>query len=140
MKQITNKDLVIYERGKIKDSESIFKKIKKINVDYNQENVIMFCLSTTNKVLSNDILFKGGLDACIMDMKTMFRQALLKNAKSIILAHNHPSGNLNPSMEDRMVFDAIKSAGNVVDINVLDFIIFNKKEFYSVDDGNNKFE
>ena len=132
MKQITNKDLVIYERGKIKDSESIFKKIKKINIDYNQENVIMFCLSTTNKVLWNDILFKGGLDACVLDMKTIFRQALLKNAKNIVIAHNHPSGNLNPSMEDMMVFNAIKSASNIIDIGVLDFIIFNKKEFYSV--------
>ena len=139
MKQITNKDLVIYERGKIKDSESIFKKIKKINIDYNQENVIMFCLSTTNKVLWNDILFKGGLDACVLDMKTIFRQALLKSAKNIVIAHNHPSGNLNPSMEDMMVFNAIKSASNIIDIGVLDFIIFNKKEFYSVDDGNNKF-
>jgi len=129
MKEI--KDLIIYEKGKVTEAKDIFKKIKRININYNQENFLIFCLSSNNKVLSNKVLFKGGLNACLIDLKTIFKEALLKNAVKIIIAHNHPSKNLSPSQEDKDILTAVKNAGLILNIVVLDGIIFNKKEYYS---------
>ena len=86
MKEIKN--LIIYEKGKITQAEDIFKKILKININYNQENFILFCLDTKNKVLSNKVLFMGGLNACLIDIKTIFKEALLNNSSKIELLNS----------------------------------------------------
>lgn len=128
------KELIILKESVdgIKEAKDIFKKIKKINIDYTQENFLIFYLNTKSKVLDSEVLFKGGLNASLVDLKTIFRNALLRNSNSIIVAHNHPSNDLNPSYEDKEVFKAIKDAGDIISIGVLDSIIFNKKEFFSL--------
>jgi DNA repair protein RadC len=115
----------------IKEASDLFKKIKRIKIDYSQENFILFCLNSRNEVVNSKVLFKGGLDCCISDPKTIFREALLNNSCKIIVAHNHPSGNLKPSGEDLENKIILERAGDLISIKVLDFIIFNKKEFYS---------
>jgi len=135
MKQI----LTLHEntKNKISNAEDLFKNIKKININYNQENFILICLNTKNKILKTDILFKGGLNACLIDLKTIFSNALINNSNALIIAHNHPSNSLNPSSEDKEIFKKIKDAGEILGIKVLDSIIFNKKEFYSLNDNEN---
>lgn len=131
------KELIILKESKgITKAKDLFKNIQKINIDYKQENFIVFYLDSKNSLLDKEILFKGGLNECLIDVKTLFRNALKRNSNSLILAHNHPSGDLNPSGEDEIIFERIKQAGNIIDLNVLDFIIFNKKEFYSIDKNN----
>lgn len=130
MKQI----LVLREPiGKIKEASDIFKKVKKINVDYSQENFMVFALDTKNKIIESDVLFKGGLNACMIDPKTIFRFALINNADKIIIAHNHPSGDLKPSEEDKEIYKLISEMGELLTLKVLDSIIFNKKEFYAME-------
>ena len=119
--------------GTILKSVDLFNKIKKINIDYSQENVLIFCLDTKNKIIDTEIMFKGGLNSCVFDIKTIFRKSLIKNSNSIIIAHNHPSGDLTPSLEDNEVSYKLKEAGKVITLKVLDFIIFNKNEFYTVE-------
>lgn len=121
--------------GEVNKPTELFKKIKRINIDYKQENLIVFYLNAKNQVINKEILFKGGLDACLIDPKTLFRKALLKNALSVIICHNHPSSNLNPSTGDLEVYKRLKDAGKMLSICVLDSIIFNKKEFYSLNGG-----
>jgi DNA repair protein RadC len=111
----------------------IFKNIKKIDIDLSQENFLIFALDTKNNIIKAEVLFKGGLAMCSIDPKTIFRFALLQNAKCIIIAHNHPSGDLHPSDEDCKVYDILKKAGKMIDIPVLDSIVFNKGEYYSMD-------
>ena len=118
--------------NKIKQPSDLFNNIKKINIDYDKENLILFCLNTKNQVIHSEIVFMGGLNACSVDPKTIFRVALSKNANSIIIAHNHPSGDLNPSSDDMNIFEMIKKAGEIISIKCLDSVIFNKKEFYSM--------
>ena len=128
-----NEILILKEQlNNIRDGKDIFNKIKKIKIDYEKENVIIFYLNTSNQVIKTEILFMGGIDSCILCPNTIFRQALKHNAPKIIIAHNHPSGNLKPSYEDIEVFDKLKSAGDIINIKVLDSIIFNKKEFYTL--------
>ena len=120
------------QTGVIKQAKDVFKNIEAIDIDYTQENLILFCLDTKNKIIHTEIVFKGGLNGCLLDAKTLYRKALLKNSNAIIIAHNHPSGNLEPSNEDILVFERLKKAGEIIDLKCLDSIIFNKTEFYTI--------
>ena len=122
-------------KNKIKNASDLFGNIKKINLDYSRENVLLFCLDARNKLISKEVLFMGGLDCCTLDPKVIFRTALKKNAHGLIIAHNHPSGNLEPSKEDENITGILKDFGKMIGLRVLDSIIFNKKEFYSIPVG-----
>jgi DNA repair protein RadC len=71
----------------------------------------------------------------VVDPKKIFKLALEQNAAGIILCHNHPSGNLNPSTADRNLTDKIKNAGNFLDIKVLDHLIIADESYYSFADN-----
>ncbi|OYT15576.1 MAG: hypothetical protein B7C24_12330 [Bacteroidetes bacterium 4572_77] len=110
----------------------LFDKIKKVNINYDRENLILFTLNTKNQLIDTHVIAIGGLNYCVCDPKVIFRTALLDNANSFIMAHNHPSGNLSPSSEDRKYFDRIKTLGESLTLNCLDSIIFNENEYYAM--------
>lgn len=118
--------------NKINLPSDLFRNIEKIKIDFKQENMLLFCLNTKNQILHSEIIFKGGLNACAVDMKTIYRTALKHNSNSIIIAHNHPSGDLTPSSDDREVFEKIKQAGKIIDLSCIDSIVFNENDFYSM--------
>jgi DNA repair protein RadC len=120
--------------GNIKTSSDIFNKIKKFNIDFTRENFIIFYLDTKHKLINSEILFKGGLNSCLIDPKTLFKNALLNDSNSLIIAHNHPTGDLNPSREDKEIYKDLKKIGDLLELRILDSIIFNEKEFYSLND------
>ena len=120
-------------KGSVKSPEDLFSKIQRINIDFSQENFLVICLNTKNQVISSKVLFKGGLDSCLIDAKLVFRYALINNSSKIIIAHNHPSGNLAPSYEDKEVYVKLKDSGESLGLPILDSIIFNKTEFYSIE-------
>lgn len=119
-------------KGKIDSPEDLFKKIKKIKIDYSQENFLIICLNAKNQVIKTEVAFKGGLSECLIEPKTLFRKALLNNSARIIIAHNHPSKSLIPSFEDRDIYRKLKEAGEIINLPVVDSIIFNEKQFYSL--------
>jgi len=131
MKQV----LTLKENKGFTNSTEVFKSIKKIDIDHQQENFLILCLNTKNKLIYSEVIFKGGLNVCLVCPKTLFRIALKYNSDKIIIAHNHPSNDLTPSYEDEDIFKRLCEAGETIDIKVLDSIIFNKKEFYSLKDG-----
>ena len=130
MKQI----LILKENKGFSSALEVFKDIQKINIDYKQENFLILCLDTKNKLIHSEVIFKGGLNACLICPKTLFRTALKYNSDKIIVAHNHPTGDLKPSDEDKQIFKQLQEAGEIIDLKVLDSIIFNEKEFYSLND------
>ena len=75
--------------GAITSPAELFKKIRRIKIDYAQENFIAVFLDAKNRIIDSEILFKGGLNSCLIDPKTLYRRALLHNAHAIIVAHNH---------------------------------------------------
>lgn len=83
---------------------------------------VMF-LNRGNRVLGIANLSSGGVAGTVVDPKLIFGMALKAMASSIILAHNHPSGNVNPSQEDIRLTRKLEEAGNILDISVLDHII-----------------
>jgi len=129
------KNLIVFEKGIIKDAENVFKKIKRINIDFNQENFIVLGLSTKNQVLFKENMFKGSIDSAIIDSRLILKKAILKNCPKIIIAHNHPSNNLTPSSEDIDIYHRLKDACEMMQIDILDAITFNKKQFYSYKDN-----
>lgn len=88
-----------------------------------KETVKMLLLNRANKVLGITTLSEGGISGSLMDVRMIYQYALKGNASGIIIAHNHPSGNSNPSESDQKITNKIKEAGNLLDIQLLDHII-----------------
>lgn len=91
--------------------------------DSPQEKFCVVLLDTKKKVIGVSVITQGTLDASLVHPREVFRPAILANASSVIIAHNHPSGDLTPSAEDREVYSRLEKAGTLIGIAVLDHII-----------------
>jgi DNA repair protein RadC len=98
-----------------------------------EEFKILF-LNRANKILGLFNLSKGGVAGTVADPKLIFAAALKANASGIILSHNHPSGNLNPSQPDLDLTRKCKEAGKLLEIQVLDHLIITSEGYYSMAD------
>lgn len=96
-----------------------------------KENFIAISLSQSNDVKEIRTVAVGSVSGVQVHPREVFRHAILDNASAIILAHNHPSGSVNPSIEDISVTKRLKDAGEIVGIEILDHIIVSKTEYYS---------
>lgn len=96
-----------------------------------QEEFKVLLLNRNNQALGIYPLSKGGTASSIVDIKLLFSVALKCNAHGIILAHNHPSGNLTPSEADKRLTNKIIEASKILDIVVLDHLIVTKSDFLS---------
>jgi len=124
---------------KIKSSEDIVAFIREIfpveQINHREYAYAIF-LDRANQILGYFMISSGGISGTIIDPKLVFQSALLSNSSSIILFHNHPSGNINPSESDVAITIKIAKAGRFLDINLLDHIIITENEYYSfADDG-----
>lgn len=88
------------------------------------EQFLIVSLDTKLKPIGVHIVTIGTLDSSLVHPREVFRHAILANASSIILVHNHPSGDLQPSSQDRAVTDRLKRAGELIGVTVIDHLIF----------------
>ena len=102
--------------------------------DLPQESFWIILLDRRSKVIHTEEIHLGGMSAMVVDPKIIFQKALERKACSIILSHNHPSGAPSPSIEDIRLTEKIKSAGQFMDIKVLDHIIIGEGTYYSFAD------
>ena len=100
--------------------------------DLNQEVLKVILLNTKNIVIGTRDVFKGSLNTSIVHPREIFKQAINKNSASIIICHNHPSGDPTPSQEDINITLRIKECGNIIGIKLLDHIIIGKNKFISL--------
>ncbi len=126
-----------HKRTKIKNSKDAYAVL--INSwDNNtielQEEFKILLLNNANEVLGTQNLSKGGTTGTYVDVKLLFAIALKACANGVILAHNHPSGNLEPSVSDIKLTKKIKESCKLLDINLLDHLIITKDGFYSLAD------
>ena len=96
-----------------------------------RERFYAIYLNRNNKILGYFIVSIGGCSSTVVDTKMVFQPALNLHATSIILAHNHPSGNLNPSEQDLTLTKRLVSAGKLLDFKILDHIILTVDKHYS---------
>jgi DNA repair protein RadC len=100
------------------------------------EFTYLILLNRQNQIIGKYFLAKGGIAGTIVDVRVAYQVALKANATSIIIAHNHPSGNLDPSEADKKITRQIKEAGKILDIPLLDHIILTEDGYMSMaDDG-----
>ena len=100
------------------------------------ESMVAVLLNRRNKIIGILPVSEGSTSACICDVRKIVVAALIANASGVILAHNHPSGNLRPSPQDDNITRMTSGALKAVDIKMLDHIILTDENFYSYqDDG-----
>ncbi len=103
--------------------------------DLNKEHFMVVCLSTGNKIIRYETISIGSLNSNVVHPREVFKVAIENNSANIILIHNHPSGNLEPSNEDIRLTNRLKEAGKMLDINVFDHIIIGGSNFRSFVDA-----
>ncbi len=97
-----------------------------------EENFIILCLNTKNKIAGIHTVSIGSLNASIVHPREVFKAAMLNNASSIICLHNHPSGDPGPSRDDIETTHRLVNAGNILGIDVLDHIIIGDGRYISL--------
>ena len=96
-----------------------------------KEHFLVFLLDVKHRLVGVHVASIGGLDVTTVVPRDIFSVALLASAATIVVAHNHPSGDPTPSESDRLVTDRLKSCGTILGIEVLDHVILGRDRFYS---------
>ena len=124
----------VKERIQVKSSKDAYQSLFPHLADLPHEEFWVLYLNRGNKIMHKEQISRGGMSGTIADAKVIFKKALECNAAAIILAHNHPSGNLKPSDADLQLTKNIQQAGKVMEINVLDHLILSEQGYYSFAD------
>ena len=119
----------------IKCSKDVADIFQPILSDLLHEEFWILFLNRSNRVISRMKLSQGGISGTVTDVRLAMKKAIECLASGIIVCHNHPSGNLNPSESDSKITQKIKEAGNLLDIQLLDHLIISDKDYYSFADN-----
>ena len=145
--QITISEVQLIYKSRIKASDrkkiSCSRDAHKIFLDGWNSEIIEFVeqfkillMNRSNSVLGIMEVSKGGISGTVTDVRLIFQAAIKANASGIICAHNHPSGNLNPSESDTRLTQKLKEAGKLMDIQLLDHLILaTEGDYYSFADN-----
>lgn len=137
----TSEIIALFELGKrylmpadnpvISTTDDAVEQLKDIR-DKKQEYFVVLTLDGANRLISNTIVFQGTLNQSLVHPREIFAKAIEDRAASIIVAHNHPSGNPDPSTEDIEITTKLKSAGKLLGIKVLEHIVVSKYSHRSI--------
>lgn len=122
------------KRQKITCSEDAYRMMQPYLLDQPLEQFWIILMNRANEVIKVHNISQGGVSGTVADPKTIFKEALDKLASSLILVHNHPSGNLKPSEADIRLTKKLKEAGQTLDLPVLDHLIFTDHGYLSFAD------
>lgn len=123
--------LMPVDRPKIESAEAAVEQLGYLR-DKKQECFVVLTLDGANRLIDNTVVFQGTLTQSLVHPREIFAKAIEDRAAKIIVAHNHPSGNLEPSLEDIEVTEKLKEAGRLMGIEVLDHIIVSKGGYRSM--------
>lgn len=121
-------------KSKITSSNDAYQALLPKLQDLNTEEFWVLMLNRQNEIIELKQISSGGVAGTVVDPKVIFKSALQFLASGIILSHNHPSGNLKPSKADIAITNKLKSAGESLEINVLDHLIISEQGYYSFAD------
>ena len=132
--KMVKEDSIPYEVPVIKSPAEVYQAAKLLLGlhEKSQEHFCIFCLNTKNKITGVHTISIGSLNASIVHPREVFKAALLNNASAIVLMHNHPSGDPEPSREDIATTRRLVDAGNILGIDVLDHIIIGDGRYISL--------
>lgn len=128
------KNIDTKEDQKISSSKDAFEILNEKLADLPHEEFWMVLLNRANKVIKLESISKGGITGTVVDVRIIAKTAIENNTSSVILAHNHPSGNLKPSQNDLDITKKIKEALRIFDITLFDHLIIGDANYYSFTD------
>lgn len=130
---------ISFESEQVKSSKSAYDIIRKFYGDDIEvyESSFILLLNQSNKAIGYAKISQGGITGTVIDVRIILKYALDTLATGIILAHNHPSGNMQPSGSDKDITDKLKRAAGFFDIKVLDHLIIGVDGYYSMSDEGN---
>lgn len=124
------------DEPRIRSSEDVYELMRSKFEDLPHEEFWVLFLNRANKAVAEHLIGRGGLSGTVADTRLIFKLAFQELASSMILCHNHPSGNLEPSKADISLTRKLKEAGELMDVPVLDHLIIGEQDHYSfADDG-----
>jgi DNA repair protein RadC len=129
--QVVKEVVEYYGNKKISCPSDAAEVAKKFLGDADREMFITINLSTANGINSIHVVSMGSVDRTTIHPRECFKAALLSNASSIILAHNHPSGTLQPSAEDKAATSKLKQCAELLELRVLDHVIVSDSGYFS---------
>ena len=125
-------DVDVKSLSKITSPEDLYQQFKFLFENEVVEKFVVFWLSSANKVTGFEIVSVGTLNSSLVAPREVFRGAIVNNCANIIIGHNHPSNNHEPSNEDIAITKKLVECGKIMDINVYDHIIFFNEGFTSL--------
>lgn len=129
--QVVREEVEYYGTKTICSPKDMEEVVRKFIGDADREVFIAVNLSTANKINSIHIISIGTLNQSVVHPRECFKAALLCNAQAVVFAHNHPSGDVKPSLEDRQITSQLKQCGQLLEIKVLDHVIVGEEGFFS---------
>ena len=129
------KETEVVKKPKVQSSTDAYNYLKPYLMDLDHEQFWVLFLNRANQIIKPEMVSAGGVSGTVVDAKLVFKKALEALASNIILVHNHPSGNLRPSEQDIKLTKKLMTAGQTLDIPVLDHIIFTDDGYFSFSDN-----
>lgn len=123
---------ILYKERFIKSPEDSYQLLRQFLENKDREHFIVVALDIKNQPVSINVCHIGSLNSSIVHPREVMKSAILSNAGSILVAHNHPSGITEPSREDIEVTERLIEAGKIIGINVIDHIIVGDGTFTSL--------
>ena len=122
----------LFQRGPLMQSPEVTKRYLQLQLAPHKHEVFsVLFLDNRNRLLASEILFQGTINAATVQPRRVLQRALEVNSAAVILAHNHPSGDVQPSDADKYITRTLKQLLSQVDVQVLDHIIVGSGEAYS---------
>jgi DNA repair protein RadC len=121
-------------RFTIGSSKDVYQFCSHLMMDIPHEEMYVILLNRANVIIGSLKVSQGGISAAVVDIRLILKPAIESLASGIILVHNHPSGNLNPSREDKQITTRLKEAAKLMDISLLDHLIIAGKLWFSFAD------
>ncbi|NTV99153.1 MAG: DNA repair protein RadC [Chlorobiaceae bacterium] len=118
-------------KRKIHAARDVFEYMEGRVPDESKEHLFVLHLNTKNQVVKNELVSVGTLNASLIHPREVFKAAIRESSHAIILVHNHPSGDVEPSSADKQVTSLLKQAGSIIQIELLDHIIIGKTGWFS---------
>jgi len=119
---------------KIKNAEDVYNYFKDELEIKNKEHFYALFLDTKNRIIGEELISVGTLNASLIHPREVFNPAIKASANSIIIVHNHPSGDCNPSSEDIEITKKLENAGSLLGISIVDHVIVGKNSYLSFKD------
>ena len=129
--QMVKESRHLYGMGAVSEPGEAARMVRPLFKGADRELLVVLSMDQRNKPVAAEVVAVGGLNQCVVDIRNLFKHAILANAAGIFLFHSHPSGEAVPSREDRAVTERASQAGEILGIPLVDHIILGDGQYFS---------